>query len=805
MAQDLTVALRITADGRVATAEIQRTGQAIQALVPQAQQVARETTAAAEQSGRAFLGLRTNAEGAASAFAGLSTRVAALGPALLALGAGAGAVAGIRAIARAGDEATQSVARLRAAFGGTADSNAIFARIQADAQRTGVAINESVAATTRFAVAARELGATSADVSRLVEGIQRFGIVSGTSAAEASAAVQQLGQALASGTFQGDELRSVLENMPNLAVALARELGVSVGQLRDMGAQGQLTADRVFPALLRASQGINEDFERMPQSISRAYAQLAASMDTFLAKLDSALGISRNIVLALNGARIVVDAVSRGGTAAAAAAGTAATLAANDRADQDALRIRRPGEPVGPAGLAADRAAAAAAAERAVRDATIAASRSRFEEAQEDREVAESERAAARAAAAAGSRARATTALAPVVSDLDPVARIRRDAAERRRAIEAAYAAGAIDPRTTFDRQGRRLPGTRLTEAGARELQAEVDREEREAIRRERAGGGGGGGGDRLTPRERDGREIERRSREEAALTRDRDKARQSYDQLRASMDPVARAQVELERGQRTLRDAFEEGVIGQQEMEAQLGRLQDRFRDNSAAALRTSDAIGQEFTAAAKDAAKALTDMLLGLTSFQDGLGKLLNTLASGIMQRLIQDQITIPIADALAQLARAGLGSLGLGGSAPIAANSNVAGGNFALGGLYHTGGIVGAGGVSRLVDARLFASAPRYHSGGLAGDEVPAILKRGEGVFTPEQMAAMGGGGTTVQIIDQRSGGQPASVEQSQGPNGERLLRVLIRDETNRALADGGMDKVMEGAFGVRRRGR
>jgi hypothetical protein len=68
----------------------------------------------------------------------------------------------------------------------------------------------------------------------------------------------------------------------------------------------------------------------------------------------------------------------------------------------------------------------------------------------------------------------------------------------------------------------------------------------------------------------------------------------------------------------------------------------------------------------------------------------------------------------------------------------------------------------------------------------------------------MAAMGGG-TTVQVIDQRSGGEPVSVEQSEGPNGERMLRVLIRDEQRRALADGGMDGVMEAAFGVRRRGR
>jgi lambda family phage tail tape measure protein len=76
--------------------------------------------------------------------------------------------------------------------------------------------------------------------------------------------------------------------------------------------------------------------------------------------------------------------------------------------------------------------------------------------------------------------------------------------------------------------------------------------------------------------------------------------------------------------------------------------------------------------------------------------------------------------------------------------------------LAGLFHQGGVVGRDGApSRTVDASLFLTAPRYHTGGIAGlapDELPAILRRGEAVLTPQQVAALGSG------TREREAGQP-----------------------------------------------
>jgi tape measure domain-containing protein len=137
--------------------------------------------------------------------------------------------------------------------------------------------------------------------------VQQAGIIAGASTAETSATVMQLGQALASGRLQGDELRSVLENMPTLAEALARELGASVGELRKMGEAGKLTAGVVMPALIRAGQSLNAEFEKMPPTMGRAFSILGEAMSRFAGDLDRALGLSQGIARAAQAAAAAVN------------------------------------------------------------------------------------------------------------------------------------------------------------------------------------------------------------------------------------------------------------------------------------------------------------------------------------------------------------------------------------------------------------------------------------------------------------------------------------------------------------------
>ncbi len=258
---------------------------------------------------RAFQGMGGSLGTVGSTFAGVSVAAGGLTAGIVAMGAAAVA-AGVQ-IAKAGDTATAVLARLASATGSASAAERAFEGLFRLSQQTGISVADSAGAFARFAVAAKEVGATNDQVLRLVGGLQKAGIVAGASAEETGAATQQLAQALASGVLQGDELRSLLENMPQLAQALAKQLGVGLGQLRQMGSEGKLTADRVLPALIAAGEKLASEFDKLPPTMGRAFGVLGAAMDNFASQLDKALGLSQAIAKAAMEAAAAVNAVQR--------------------------------------------------------------------------------------------------------------------------------------------------------------------------------------------------------------------------------------------------------------------------------------------------------------------------------------------------------------------------------------------------------------------------------------------------------------------------------------------------------------
>lgn len=97
--------------------------------------------------------------------------------------------------------------------------------------------------------------------------------VSGTGAQEATSAMYQLTQAMAAGKLQGDEFRSVMENAPMVAQAIAKYMNVPLGQLKELGAKGQITADIIKNALFSASDDINEKFKTLPLTWQDVWVQ----------------------------------------------------------------------------------------------------------------------------------------------------------------------------------------------------------------------------------------------------------------------------------------------------------------------------------------------------------------------------------------------------------------------------------------------------------------------------------------------------------------------------------------------------
>lgn len=131
---------------------------------------------------------------------------------------------------------------------------------------------------------------SSKEIVQFAEQLNKQLALSGASGSSAQAAILQLEQGLASGVLRGDELNSVMEQAPALAKSIAEYLGVGVGQLREMGSQGQITADIVKNALFSAAEETNAEFAKTPMTWAQVWTAASnmaiRAMDPLLAAIN---------------------------------------------------------------------------------------------------------------------------------------------------------------------------------------------------------------------------------------------------------------------------------------------------------------------------------------------------------------------------------------------------------------------------------------------------------------------------------------------------------------------------------------
>lgn len=147
----------------------------------------------------------------------------------------------------------------------------------------------------RIAQNARQLGLDFSDVASVTETVAKAVALSGASTQAADAAMVQFGQALASGTLRGDELNSIMEQTPALTQAIARGLGVTIGQLRAMGAEGKLTSEAVVKALQNQKDKVDELSSAMTLTVSQAITSFNNALITTVGRLDEATGASSRL------------------------------------------------------------------------------------------------------------------------------------------------------------------------------------------------------------------------------------------------------------------------------------------------------------------------------------------------------------------------------------------------------------------------------------------------------------------------------------------------------------------------------
>lgn len=180
-----------------------------------------------------------------------------------------------------------------AAFGDEADKVAARQSQLADiAIKTRSSFEGVVTLYTRLRRSTEDMGASQAQVTRATEIITKAFAISGATASEAKNGVIQLGQALGSGTLRGQDLRSVLEEAPVLAKMIAKGMGVSVMELRHLGEQGKLTADKVFKAILDGGKDVDAAFAKTKPTIANSFEVLHTAMTRYVGQANEAGGAS---------------------------------------------------------------------------------------------------------------------------------------------------------------------------------------------------------------------------------------------------------------------------------------------------------------------------------------------------------------------------------------------------------------------------------------------------------------------------------------------------------------------------------
>lgn len=205
------------------------------------------------------------------------------------------ALAAAKAVIGKADEWTNLNNRLRL----VTKDQAAFVAAQQDVLQIAKATRQPLSATAelyqRIAMNQEALGLSGAGLARVVETISKTMVISGSSAASAEGALNQLGQAFASGTLRGEELNSVLEGAPALAQAIAKGLNVPMGKLRELGQAGQLSADQVVKALQQQAAAVDSDFGKMTATVGQSMTQLNTNLSEMIGRADEATGASQSL------------------------------------------------------------------------------------------------------------------------------------------------------------------------------------------------------------------------------------------------------------------------------------------------------------------------------------------------------------------------------------------------------------------------------------------------------------------------------------------------------------------------------
>lgn len=256
---DSNINVRISADSSEATAAVNKVANKIGSELPKS--IAEASNKVAKEAA----GIRAEIKSIASQMnKGLQFAGAVTGIGLVADKIKDVAVAA----AQTADELTSIRSRLNLINDGSQTTAEIMNKVFDAAQRSRGSYTDMADSVAKLNMLAKDAFSSNDEAIAFVEQLNKQFKISGASVQEASAAMYQLTQSMAAGKLQGDEFHSIMENAPLLAQSIANEMGMTVGQLKEMSSQGLITSDIIKEALFNSAEETNAKFAEIPMTFA---------------------------------------------------------------------------------------------------------------------------------------------------------------------------------------------------------------------------------------------------------------------------------------------------------------------------------------------------------------------------------------------------------------------------------------------------------------------------------------------------------------------------------------------------------
>lgn len=236
--------------------------------------------------------------------AGMVAGVALVGQEVLEVGAKATAVS---------DKFASIKARIDLINDGSQSTASIMDKVYQASERSRGSYTDMLDSVAKLNMLAKDSFSSNDEAIAFVEQLNMQFKLSGANVNEVNSAMTQLTQAMAAGRLQGDEFNSVMENAPMLAQAISQEMGVPIGQLKELGSEGAITADVIKSALFNSADETQAKFAQMPMTFQDVGQQLSNAMfQAFQPVMEelSSMTASEDFKTAIDGIGIAIQAMA---------------------------------------------------------------------------------------------------------------------------------------------------------------------------------------------------------------------------------------------------------------------------------------------------------------------------------------------------------------------------------------------------------------------------------------------------------------------------------------------------------------